>query len=252
MTSPTACTPVPIPSRARFATAVSVGQNSQRLTRSARTRLISSGIGSKRAQARLHMRDRNVELGRGNRAGQRRVCVAVNKHGIGLFLEHNTLKRNNHAAGHFAVRAAMDAERMVGLRNAELLEKNIGHVRDRSAARCGPDTSIRSSCSAMARDSGAALMNCGRAPTIDRIFLPKCFPCRPDDRAISGVGPHFRNELSVLQHAPQNRAAVFTGPIDGAPQTVVMINTRRKPQLITRFRRIAEAVTRNGPNRAPV
>jgi hypothetical protein len=56
-----------MPSRNRLATATSVGQNSQRLTLSARTRLVSSGIGVKE---RKRVRDRNMKFGRGNRARQ--------------------------------------------------------------------------------------------------------------------------------------------------------------------------------------
>ena len=54
-----------------------------------------------RAQAGLDMGDRDVELGRGNRAGQRRVGVAIDKNRIRLFAQHNALERDNHAARSF-------------------------------------------------------------------------------------------------------------------------------------------------------
>ena len=38
-------------------------------------------------------------------------------------------------------------------------------------------------------------------------------------------------------------SAIFAGPLDGASQPVAMIDNRLKPNLIARFRRIAEAMT---------
>ena len=93
----------------------------------------------KGAKPRLHMRDRNIELGRGQRAGQRRVCIAVNKDGVGPLLKHNALQRNDHAAGHFAVRTAIDAQANGAASACPAPRRKYPTFRDRSAGRCEPE-----------------------------------------------------------------------------------------------------------------
>ena len=58
-----------------------------------------------RAQARLDVGDRHAELRGRERAGERRVRVAVDEHPVRLLLEHGALDPGQHARGLLGVRA---------------------------------------------------------------------------------------------------------------------------------------------------
>ncbi len=80
------------------------------------------------AQAGLHMRDGDVQLGRGQRARQRGVGVAVDQHGVRFLPEKDLLDLDQHLAGLPAVRAGADAQVVGRARDVQLLEKHGGHV----------------------------------------------------------------------------------------------------------------------------
>ena len=80
------------------------------------------------AQARLDMRDGDVQLGRRQRAGERGIGVAVDHQLVGLRFQEDRFDLLEHASGLRAVAAGTDAELIPGFGNAELLEEDIGHV----------------------------------------------------------------------------------------------------------------------------
>ena len=63
-----------------------------------------------RAQARLDVRDRDGELGRGQRAGQRRIRVAVHENGIRTLGDNDRLERGQHRPNLGGVRSAADRQ----------------------------------------------------------------------------------------------------------------------------------------------
>ncbi len=74
------------------------------------------------------MRDRNAELRGGQRGGERGVDIAGDNHGAGLKLGEYCLQALQRARGLHGVRAGTDAEQIVGLRQAELLEEDRRHL----------------------------------------------------------------------------------------------------------------------------
>ncbi len=89
-----------------------------------------------RAQARLEVRDRQVQLHRGQRAGERRVGVAVDQHPVRALLGQDRVEGGQHRAGLHAVAARPDAEVHVRRGDRQVGEEHVGHVARRSAGRC--------------------------------------------------------------------------------------------------------------------
>jgi len=69
------------------------------------------------AQAGLDVGEGQVQLGRGERAGQRRVGVAEDDHPVGRLLLEHRLQALQHLSGLASVRPGADAEVVVGLRD---------------------------------------------------------------------------------------------------------------------------------------
>ena len=92
------------------------------------------------------------QLGGGERAGERRVHVAGDDDERRALLEQDPLERDQHLAGLLAVAARADAERVVGRREAEVLEDLLRHpavvvlarVDDDLAGRAAPLAARRS------------------------------------------------------------------------------------------------------------
>ena len=80
-----------------------------------------------RAGARLHVRDRDVQLGGRERACERRIGVAVDQRPVRPFLQQHLLDSPKHAAGLLAVWSGADAEMMLRLCKLELLEEQVRH-----------------------------------------------------------------------------------------------------------------------------
>ena len=80
------------------------------------------------AQARLHVGDGDVEFGRGKRAGQRGVGVAVDQNPVGFFVDEDFLDSGEHLSCLRAVRPGTDGQVVFGLRNFEFPEKDSGHA----------------------------------------------------------------------------------------------------------------------------
>ena len=140
MTSPTSSTPRVMPSAARFATAVSDGQKSRRERRSQTTRLTSSGMRmSNERRPASTCASGSLQLGRDERAGERRVRVAVDEHGVGPRLERRALDADEHRGRLLGVRARADAEPDVGLAQAELLVEDARELVVVVLARVGDD-----------------------------------------------------------------------------------------------------------------
>ena len=81
------------------------------------------------AQTGLDVRNRHVQLRRGERRGERRVGVAVGEHHVRPVLEDRRLERLQHAGGLPSMRSGADAEVEVRLRNSELGEEDVRHRR---------------------------------------------------------------------------------------------------------------------------
>ena len=79
-------------------------------------------------KAGLDVRQADVQLRRHERAGQRRVGVAVDQHPVGLGVHRGLLETGEHGAGLSAVRPRPDAQVQVWLGDLELTEENLGHV----------------------------------------------------------------------------------------------------------------------------
>ncbi len=69
-----------------------------------------------------------MELGGGQRAGQGGVRVAVDQDPVRLLLEQHLLEPLQHLRGLPAVRGGADAEVIVGRRQVELVEEDIGEL----------------------------------------------------------------------------------------------------------------------------
>src|SRR5690348_13247376 len=80
-------------------------------------------------EPRLQVCDRDLHLHGGERSGQRRVDVAGNHDECGLLLEEDALDADECAGRLLGMRSRTDAEEDVGLRQAELLEEDVGHLR---------------------------------------------------------------------------------------------------------------------------
>ena len=98
-------------------------------TRSATMRLISSGIVlSNERRAGFDVADRDQELRRGQGRRHRRVHVARDEDDVGLGLEQHRLEALHDRGRLLRVRSRADAERVVRLADAELLEEDLGHL----------------------------------------------------------------------------------------------------------------------------
>ena len=134
----------------------------------------------KRTQAGLNVSDRYMEFGGRQRAGKRRVRIAIDEHPVGLSVENLLLNLGEHFPCHFAMRTAADVQIHNRGWNAHLPEEDVAHVAivvlagmDNILHEDGPPP--RSLCSTMARLTMAALMNCGLAPTMARSFIGEEF-----------------------------------------------------------------------------
>ena len=125
-----------------------------------------------RAHAGLDVNDRCGGLRRGERAGERRVGVAVNEHCVGGQLGDQRLERAEHARRLPGVRAAADAQLAIGPRQAQLGKE---HARERVVVVLAGVTSTSSWRSRNGPDTAAALTNCGLLPTTVRIFTPAAY-----------------------------------------------------------------------------
>ena len=81
-----------------------------------------------RAQAGFDVPDRDEELRSGQGGGHRRVHVAGDEDDVGLGLQQDRLEALHDRSGLLRVRARPDAERVVRLPHAELLEEDLGHL----------------------------------------------------------------------------------------------------------------------------
>ena len=119
------------------------------------------------AQTRLDVGDRQLLLGCGERGGERRVRVAVDHDAVGPLLADRTLDADEDRPGHLGVAAGADVQADLRARPARAPRRRSQRARGRSA---GPVSSeISSTTPASAACSGAALMNCGRFPVIERM-----------------------------------------------------------------------------------
>src|SRR5438874_11203676 len=80
------------------------------------------------SKSRLDMCNGYVQLRGGERTGQSRVCVSIDKREIGANLKHHTLDLTEHTACLFPMGARTNLEVKVGNWYIELLEEHIGHV----------------------------------------------------------------------------------------------------------------------------
>ncbi len=80
-------------------------------------------------QARLDVRHRHVQLGRGESCGQGRVGIPVDESPVGADLLDRLLELHEHVRGLPGVRSGTDPEVALGHRKAELLEEDIRHPR---------------------------------------------------------------------------------------------------------------------------
>ncbi len=79
------------------------------------------------AQARLDVGDRDLQVRAGERRRERRVDVARHDHQVGLLGGQDRRDRFEDAADLDRVRAGSDAEHVVGLGHAELVEEDLRH-----------------------------------------------------------------------------------------------------------------------------
>jgi len=80
------------------------------------------------AQSRLHVGHRDVQLGRGQRAGERAVGVAVDHDQVGLLLEKYLLCPFKHLPGLGGMGARSDTEMIVRRLQTKLIEEDLGHL----------------------------------------------------------------------------------------------------------------------------
>jgi len=105
--------------------------------------------------------------------GERRVGVAINKYRSRPHIQHDLLKGFDHATGIAPMPTATEAEVGIGLRQAEFVEKHLRHAMIVMLA--GMHEVFREGVLARkSRESSAALMNCGRAPTTVKMLLLMC------------------------------------------------------------------------------
>ncbi len=79
------------------------------------------------AQTGLDVGDRQAELDRDQRGRQRGVDIAGDEHDVGTLREQHWLQALHDAGGLLRVRARSDAQTVVGLSDAELLEEDLRH-----------------------------------------------------------------------------------------------------------------------------
>ena len=80
------------------------------------------------AQPRLHMNDRDQQLGCGDRARQGGVGVPVYHQVIRLLLQQDVLDPHHHGRGLLRMAPRSDAEVIVRPGNLQLFEKDIRHI----------------------------------------------------------------------------------------------------------------------------
>jgi hypothetical protein len=83
---------------------------------------------SERTQAGFDMCNRQIQLGGGHRAGERRIGVAIEQHGRRPLGEHHLLERDDHASGHRAMTTAVDPEPICWRRQVKFAEEQARHV----------------------------------------------------------------------------------------------------------------------------
>ena len=80
------------------------------------------------AQARLHMGDADIELRRGQGAGQRGIGIAINQHPIWLFFEKDLFDGRQHSPCLKAVQTGTDIKVVLWFGDFEFSEKYGRHV----------------------------------------------------------------------------------------------------------------------------
>ena len=129
MTSPTFCTPLAIPLAHEIGhrrTGRAVQDITDVVADDAINLLRHRPI--ERAETGLDMCQRYVQLRRNQCPSHRRICVAVDEHGVRSLGECDRLERFQHAPRHRAMAAAMNFEMIIGLWNVQFSKKNFGHV----------------------------------------------------------------------------------------------------------------------------
>ena len=151
-------------SRSRLATAVSDGHEQQ----------VGEVVGEDavellghRAVERAHARPRRARRGcaPAPRPARRRASSSCRRRRArrpARSVGQQRPERGEHARRLLGVRAAVDAELALGPRDAELLDEDRATARRRGAGRCG--RAARRARRAAARETAAALTNCGRLP----------------------------------------------------------------------------------------
>ena len=124
ITSPTRCTPSPMPSAARLSTATWLGQSAVRQHVGDHPVHLLGHRAVERAQARLDVADRKAGLRRHQRARQRRVGVAVDQHHAGLLGGQHRFQPHQHRPRLLGVAARAGVDAVVGRRQPELLEEH--------------------------------------------------------------------------------------------------------------------------------
>ena len=81
------------------------------------------------AESGFDVRDSDAELRAHERARERRVNVSNDERPIGFFFQHDRLEALHHGCRLRGVRARADAEIHVRLRQAEIVEEGVGHLR---------------------------------------------------------------------------------------------------------------------------
>ena len=82
-----------------------------------------------RTQPRFDMGHRYLQLGCGQRPGQRGVGIAVDQDPVRPLIQKQTLDGRQHTASHIAMAAAADAQMISRGRQLQLFEEDIGHLR---------------------------------------------------------------------------------------------------------------------------
>lgn len=78
-----------------------------------------------RTQPRFHVRDGDSQLRRRERAGERRVRIAVDEHAVRLLVEHGALDPREHPRRLLRVRPRAGLEPVGGRREPELVEEDL-------------------------------------------------------------------------------------------------------------------------------
>src|SRR6059036_1538538 len=128
ITSPTRCTPRPMPSLTRLSTAVSVGQKRSAERWSATTRLISSGIDRLNDRRPASTCPRGRPIFDATSAPASVEFVSPYTRTRSGFSRSKTSSRPYHLRRLAGVTGASDAEVVVRSRHVEDLEEHVGHV----------------------------------------------------------------------------------------------------------------------------